>query len=203
MRKKDDGRNQRIDWKEEGKKFLALLPRIRRAIRLTIRNLPKKTDREEALQETDCLAWQGWRLAVLRGKNPATFSWAIGRFAGKQLLQGRRIAGKHGCNIFGGTGQGESNRPIQPLARSQGGELLHQVVACLAENLKTPPPDQAAFRIDFRVWVERLPRRSQRQVALSIAGWRTKEMAQRLGVTPGAISQHRRALAESWSAFQG
>jgi hypothetical protein len=73
----------------------------------------------------------------------------------------------------------------------------------LAVDRRDSPADAACLRLDLTAWLGGLPRR-QRWVAERLAaGERVVELARRLGVTPGAVSQTRARLAASWAAFQG
>jgi hypothetical protein len=73
----------------------------------------------------------------------------------------------------------------------------------LAEDNRVSPSDEAAFRIDFANWLARLPVRKRRVAELLAAGETTGEVARRVGVTSGAVSQARSWLAADWHAFQG
>ena len=67
---------------------------------------------------------------------------------------------------------------------------------------RSRPADEAAFRVDFAAWLGQLPGRRRHVAELLAEGRATSEVARRLGVTPGAISQARAALARSWADFQ-
>jgi hypothetical protein len=58
------------------------------------------------------------------------------------------------------------------------------------------------FLIDFKDWLGRLSERRRLSAELLSQGYGTKEVADQLGVTPGAISQARTALARNWDKFQ-
>lgn len=73
----------------------------------------------------------------------------------------------------------------------------------VVEDPKTPPPDQAAFRVDFPAWLDSLTKRS-RKITLALArSESTTEVAKRFRVTSGRVSQLRRELAENWEEFVG
>src|SRR5262249_696725 len=56
--------------------------------------------------------------------------------------------------------------------------------------------------LDVKAWWETLTHR-MRRIAHDLAiGWSTSEVALRHGLSASRISQLRRALAESWAAFQ-
>jgi DNA-binding CsgD family transcriptional regulator len=65
------------------------------------------------------------------------------------------------------------------------------------------PAEVACLRIDFADWLALQPKRS-RQIAESLAvGHTPREVARRFSISQARISQLRRALRESWNAFQG
>ncbi len=80
----------------------------------------------------------------------------------------------------------------------QEGELR----AWIAGDHRCTPAEHAAFLIDFEDWLGRLPERRRRSAELLSQGYGTGEVARRLGVTPGAISQARTELAKNWNEFQ-
>jgi len=64
------------------------------------------------------------------------------------------------------------------------------------------PARIAAMRIDFNEWLEGLSDRQRDLVTLLATGESTADAAQKIGCTPGNISQYRRRLAESWYRYQ-
>jgi DNA-binding NarL/FixJ family response regulator len=58
------------------------------------------------------------------------------------------------------------------------------------------------FLIDFDDWLGRLSERRRLSAELLSQGYGTKEVADQLGVSPGAISQARTALSTDWDRFQ-
>jgi DNA-binding NarL/FixJ family response regulator len=70
-------------------------------------------------------------------------------------------------------------------------------IAAVAAN----PAEVAAFRIDFKAWLKTLTAKGRGIAKALAAGETTSEVAERFGITPGAVSQRRRALAASYEAF--
>jgi FixJ family two-component response regulator len=83
------------------------------------------------------------------------------------------------------------------LARQEG-----ELKSWVANDHRSTPADHAAFLIDFREWLDRLPERRRQSAELLALGFGTKEVAQQVGVSPAAISQARSELARNWEAFQ-
>ena len=73
----------------------------------------------------------------------------------------------------------------------------------LTDNSVTPPPDAAAFRIDFPRWLDGLPDRDRQLVERLMVGERTLAMAKRFRISPARVSQLRRELCRDYSRFHG
>jgi hypothetical protein len=76
------------------------------------------------------------------------------------------------------------------------------VKAWVANDHRSTPADHAAFLIDFQEWLSRLSGRRRLSAELLSQGFGTLEVAREVGLTPGAITQARAALARSWNEFQ-
>ena len=63
------------------------------------------------------------------------------------------------------------------------------------------PAKLAVLRIDFPEWCSTLTDRQQIILLAALRGESTSEIAQRLRITEGAVSQTRRKLIECWHAF--
>ena len=97
------------------------------------------------------------------------------------------------------------NRRSIEESQARSGRSCHfdAVAEQLYENRRTPPGDQAAFRVDYAAW---LTTRSQsdRELILALAtGEKTADLALKHRVTPGRISQKRREFHDSWERFHG
>ena len=72
----------------------------------------------------------------------------------------------------------------------------------LVEDKRADVADQVAAKMDVSAWFATLTKR-MKEIAKDLAfGCSTLEVAKKHGVTAGRISQLRRSLEESWSAFQ-
>jgi hypothetical protein len=58
----------------------------------------------------------------------------------------------------------------------------------LRDNMQTPVPDAAAFRIDFPDWLAEQTDRDRRMIEAMALGERTAKLARRLGVSVGRVS---------------
>jgi hypothetical protein len=73
----------------------------------------------------------------------------------------------------------------------------------LLDNAVTPPPEAAAFRIDFPAWLATWPERDRRLIEGLGLGEGTLALADQFGLTPGRISQKRRQYKDDWRRFCG
>ena len=185
------------------KAFEALLPKIKESATFAFRAL-NPTDREEAVADVCAAAWSAWHGLIRRGKNPLEVGpCGILTNAIRYVRNGRRV-GNRGC------GRGRMDlwnhrarkvlgfRLVSLASAQQEGELK----AWIANDHRSTPADHAAFLIDFQEWLARLPERRRLSAELLAQGFGTGEVAQQVGISPGAISQARTELARNWSEFQ-
>ena len=66
-----------------------------------------------------------------------------------------------------------------------------------------PPPDRAAFRLDFPRWREGHGERDRALIDELMAGGRTGDVAARHGLSPARVSQKRAEFHADWHRFQG
>ena len=71
----------------------------------------------------------------------------------------------------------------------------------LRDNTQAPVIDQVVFRCDFPAWLATLSARNRQVVAELMAGERTGDVAQKLGVSAGRVSQLRRQFENDWAVF--
>jgi hypothetical protein len=185
------------------KQFEELLPQLREAASFAFRRR-NCDDREEAIADVCAAAWSAWSGLVRRGSNPMEVGWTgILANAIRYVRNGRRI-GNPGCgrgrmDPWNWKAQRRDGFRIVSLASArQEGDLK----AWVANDHRSSPADHAAFLIDFREWLDRLPERRRLSAELLSRGYGTAEVAQQVGVSPGAISQARTALERNWKAFQ-
>jgi hypothetical protein len=182
---------------------LTLLPRLRRHAELTFGFLHCPAERADCVQDAVALAWAWYRCLAQRGRDAADFAAALASFAVRAVRSGRRVTGsepsqdvlsvtaklRHGVRVFHLSEKG-------PLAISS----WHEAVT---DNARTPPDEQAAFRIDFPAWLATRTDRDRRLIADLAVGERTGDVARKYGLSAGRISQLRRAFCEDWARFCG
>jgi hypothetical protein len=164
--------------------------------------------REDVWAEARAATWAAWHGLLLRGQDPvavgitgivANACRAVrkGRLVGANRSVGRGAMDIHHWKARRATGLRIVSFEDQALAPANGWQ------GWLRSGRHYGPADEAAFRVDFAAWLAVLPARRRRVAELLAEGLGTGEVAQRLGVTSGAISQSREWLALSWSRFQG
>jgi hypothetical protein len=183
--------------------FLAILPRIELHGRVYFRHVRCPHRRADCVAEMVALCWKWYLRLVERGKDPGLFPTALATFAARHVRSGRRLCG-----------QERGKDALSPLAQTRHGFLVQGLPAystlsvnpfaeALADNTQTPPPDQAAFRIDFPEWLSTLGARN-RDIAEGMAlGHRTQELSKKYGVCPARVSQLRREFHDDWRRFCG
>jgi hypothetical protein len=195
--------------------FLTLLPRIEQHGRIYFRHL-RPHRRADAVQEMRAVGWK-WLLQLhQRGKDPTNFVTAFVGFLARAVNSGRRVCGME-----------KSRDVLNPLAQKRHGfrvehlptflrkshehlyssplgqEIQDELEERLCDNTITPPPEQAAFRIDFPAWLKTLTPRERRIVRGMMRNERTLDLSKRFDVSPGRISQLRRELHDDWLRFLG
>jgi hypothetical protein len=196
-------------------RFVRLLPRIEDQARFYFRSVKCVVCRADCIAETIAVAWKWFCRLAQRGKDAAQFVAALARTAARAVRGGRRVgAGETANDVMSSVAQRRHNFKVEPLPSPRTGydnllssptgqrdqDVLEQR---LRDNTRTPPPEQAAFRIDYRAWLRRLTPRQRRIVRAMSANARTKDLSRQFKVSPGRISQMRRRFKTDWGRFVG
>jgi hypothetical protein len=142
----------------------------------------RERDVDEALQGTRALAWKYWRQLAERGRtDDESLLRSVWYFCMRQQRAGRTITGGNGQR-----GRGRADVFDKRLVAVTDSVDLQFLVSA-----RTPVPDQVAYRLDVPCFLATLTERQQ-GIALDLAmGMGTGEVAQKWGVSAGAISQFR------------
>jgi hypothetical protein len=181
--------------------FLALLPRIERHGRFCFRKVRCPHQRQECLAEMTALAWQWYVRLTLRGKDVTRFPSALAAYAAKAVRAGRRLCG-----------QQKSGDVLSPRAQQRGGFTISRYPDCggkcrnvlddaLKDNTRSPVDEQAAFRLDFPVWMRAYGGRKHRVIEDLMLGERTLDVAKKHRLSASSISQMRRQFHQDWISF--
>jgi hypothetical protein len=184
--------------------FLEIMPRIETHALIYFRHLKCPGRRADAVQETLAVAWKWFLRITQKGKEVNEFVSTLASYAARHVRSGRGLCG-----------QQPSQDALSPLAQARHGFATQPLPACdisttenlaleaLIDNTITPPPDQAAFRLDFPRWLESLGQRKRELARDLMSGERTGEVAARHGLSQGRVSQIRTELLLDWRRFHG
>ncbi len=194
--------------------FLQILPRIELHAQIRFRYLRCPGQREDAIAETIGVAWKWYLRLVEQGKDVNEFVSTLADYAVRHVRSGRKLCGQEKAkDVFSPRCQRINGFKIESLPYStrfdpsilysqpHGQEQIDAFEERLRDNTVSPVPDQAAFRIDYRVWLSHLEMR-RREIAQDMAlDLATNELAEKHKVSAGRISQMRRELHTDWRRF--
>jgi hypothetical protein len=196
--------------------FLNVLPRIESQARIYFRAIKCANRKADSIAEVVAIAWKWFCRLMRRGKDATQFVGALARLAARAVWSGRRVCGQvHGNDVMSPVAQRRYNFTVESLPTSTrqcqeslygsvNGQRLHDAFEeRLRDNTVTPPPDQAAFRLDFPAWLKTLTPRERRIIRTMMLNERTKELSRQFEVSPGRISQLRRDFRNDWRRFVG
>ena len=180
-----------------------LLPHIQRQGECYFRHIKNKVQKKEIIAEMIALGWK-WVVRINeQGKDPCQFAITLAILLARAVWSGRRLCGQEKAHdVMSRRTQYLNSFQIQPLSLYETGEDFDELEA-LVDNTRTPPADQAAFRIDFQDWVRTHCQRNRRIIHELMVGHRTKDVARMNGTTAGRISQLRREFCQDWRRFCG
>jgi hypothetical protein len=181
--------------------FLALLPAVTRHASIAFRHL-KPEAHHDAVHEVIANALVAYARLVALGKANLAYATPLANYGIAQVRDGRKVASRHSVgDVLSQYAQRMKGFAVKRLDHfdERDGQWREAVV----EDRRTPPPDQAAFRIDFPEWLRRHPERNQRIAAALAIGYRPGEVAAEFGMSPARVSQMRREFDASWQEFHG
>ena len=183
-------------------RFLSFLPRIQAHAEFVFRYIKCLAKRQDWIAEAVALAWKWFAELEQRGRDAAKFISAIAAFAVLAVKCGRRVAGmERAKDAMNDLAQRRHGFAVEKLPDVCSGQ--DQLTEALADNTVTPPPDAAAFRVDFPRWLETLSLRDRRLAERLMLGERAHETADRFGLSRARVSQVRRELSQDWARFHG
>ena len=196
--------------------FLQILPRIQTHAEIHFRHLRCPGRREDAVAEVVALAWEWFLRLTEQRKDVAEFVSAVADFAVRHVRSGRRLCGQQRSkDAMSPVAQRLHGFRVEPLTQPtrpghdglfsdpHGQDTRDAFEQRLRDNTVTPPEEQAAFRIDYPVWLSRLGGRNRRIAQDMAVVERTKELAGKYGTSQARISQLRTAFRDDWRRFTG
>jgi hypothetical protein len=196
-------------------RFMEILPRIEGGARIYFRDIRCAFRKADYVAEAVGIAWKWFRRLTMRGKDVTKFIGALARMAARAVRAGRRVgAGERANDIMSPVAQRRHGFTVQALPPTRqsyenlngsvDGQRMQDVLEqCLTDNSVTPPPEQAAFRIDFPAWMGALSARERRIIRAMSLSERTKDLSRRFDITPGRISQMRKEFKLDWQQYCG
>jgi hypothetical protein len=197
-------------------RFLTLLPRIERYAHFHFRHLRCPHRKAEALAEVRALAWLWFLRLDRQGRDAGGFVSALATFAARAVHSGRRLCGhERARDVLSPRAQRRHGFAVEALPAStcasherrhgapRGQQAQDALEERLRDNTQTPPPEQAAFRIDFPAWRRTRTDRDRRLLDDLLAGERTQDVGRRYGLSPARVSQLRRDFHDDWRRFHG
>jgi hypothetical protein len=181
--------------------FLAIMPVIATHAKIAFRKLPPEA-REEAVQEVIANAFVAYARLVSLGKTNLIYPTVLAFYAVGQTRMGRKVGGR--LNAFDVTseyGRKKSGVVVERLDQYDDAENAWQDI--LVEDRRVGPAEIAAARIDFAAYLRSLPEKLRKIAVILASGETNVALARKMQVTKSRVSQFRRALRESWEAFQG
>lgn len=178
-------------------RFLVLLPTIERHARFHFRAVKCPDKKSDRIAEAIALAWKWFVRLEQRGKNVTEFVSVFARLASRAARNGRRIAGMdRSKDVLSFRAQQRWRFTLTTMH----GNIIDDAVC---DNTQTPPPDAAAFRIDFPRWLTSLSERNRRLAGDLMVGGETLAVARKFGVSPARVSQLRQQFHHDWQRFHG
>jgi hypothetical protein len=184
--------------------FLSLLPRIETHAKIRFRHIRCPGRRDDLVAEAVAIGWKWYLRAITSGKDPTEFPAAFASLAASHACSGRRLCGQERAkDALSRTAQRLRGFVVQTLPAVETGADDNEAVDALRDNTRTPPPEQAAFRIDFPLWLDSLAAGKRVLAEDLMKGERTREAARKHKVCQARVSQVRRELRLSWGRFHG
>jgi DNA-directed RNA polymerase specialized sigma24 family protein len=184
-------------------RFLAVLPVVQKHARFAFRALVCGQEREDAVAEVIALVWAWYCRLLKRGKDAHAFIITLASFASRHVKAGRRLCGTDPSDdVLSRPAQRRHSFEVERL-EDRGSYEEPEWQEALTDNTVTPPPDAAAFRIDFPRWLAGQAERDRRLIGEMAMGESTSRLARRFGVSPGRVSQKRREYQKDWARFCG
>jgi hypothetical protein len=197
-------------------RFLRLLPKIEGHARIFFRGIKCPVKKEDKGQECVALGW-GWFLRLAeQGKDVFAFPAAFAALVARAVKCGRRLCGQERSrDVFSPLAQqrrgfrvellpATTRSPHDSLYSDPHGQAVHDAFEeRLRDNAVTPPPDAAAFRIDWPQFLCGLPARDREMALFLSLGNSGKAAAAKFGVSPGRVTQLRQQWCREWRLCQG
>ena len=184
-------------------RFLTIEPRIRTHARVYFRSVKCPVKKEDFIAETVALAWKWFKRLAEKAKDATQFASVLATYAARAVKWGRRVTGQlKAKDVMNERTQQRHGFTVSKLP-DYSTLSTNPLVEALADNTRTPPPDAAAFRVDWPAWLRTRTRRDRRIIRDMMANERTKDLANKFKISRARISQLRREFCDDWNRFCG
>jgi hypothetical protein len=193
--------------------FLTLLPKLQTHAQIQFRFITCRDQRADKISEVVALAWKWYVRLVEQGKDINRFPMVFVYLVVKAVRSGRRLTGKEKAkDVMNPMTQRRraftvkslpSRMSSRPAIYGNGQSDLDDVEEWLTDNTVTPPPDAAAFRIDFPEFLGKLTKRDRAMAIFLAQAQPAKVAAERFKVSPSCVTQLRQRWRREWQALQG
>ena len=173
--------------------LIKMLPRFQSYARRLQRRF-KHFDVDDTVQDLVGMALQMYRSLQLRGKQ--AFYSPIMKFAIKRFRDGRRFVGQNKTDALAVQTQMLGRSAVYSLDQLDDGDVPR-----ITKSREPSIFRAVQTKMDFQAWYHRQSTRDQEIITDLAMSETTTAVAKKYGVTPGAISQRRKAYSLSWNAF--
>lgn len=196
--------------------FLEILPRIETHAQIRFRYLRCPGKRADAIAEVIAICWKSFLRINEQGKDVNEFVTTLADYAVRHVRSGRRVCGQEKSkDVLSPFAQCRFGFVVESLPSStrcdinrvysepHGQDHIDAMEERLRDNTQSPVPDQAAFRIEYPLWLAQLGPRNKEIAQDMTLELGTRELATKHKVSPGRISQLRREFHKDWQHFCG
>jgi hypothetical protein len=182
-------------------RFLGILPRIEQHAKISFRHVACREKRADLVAETVGLAWRWFQRLAERGKDARQFPSTLASFAAKAVRSGRRVCGQlKPRDVLSERAQQRHGFVVGKIPDFST-ESSNPLAEALADNTRSPVPDQVVFRIDFPGWLTTRTHRDRRLIERMAMRERTKDLARQFGLSEARVSQLRLEFHDDWNRF--
>lgn len=199
------------DTTEANAAFLKAMPTIKTHARIQFRHLPKE-DRENAVAESIASAYVNFRKCRRNGTSHRITPYTLAHYAILRVKDGRHVGGSTDSKKDVMSLKAQRLKGFRVIALPWDSEHAYNCLTdptspvwgnVLLDDKSTPVLDQAAFRIDWSMFLGQQTDRTRQCISLLAEGHKRCEVADRMGTTPPAVTQRMARVEREWDRFQG
>ncbi|MEK6234056.1 MAG: hypothetical protein N2C14_05035 [Planctomycetales bacterium] len=180
-------------------RFLEMLPTILRAASYAFRDRDEEA-KEDLTAEVVARCLVSFTRLVDQGREHLAYPSPLAWYSVRQVREGRKVGADRNCKDV----SSEYSQRQKGFAMERLGWKTKQAgrwVEVVAEDTRTPVPDQAAFRMDFPAWLDSLSKRKRRIAEDMAMNETARDLARKHGISQGRVSQLRSEFKHSWDEF--